>query len=226
MSVGKSGPVTSSPETAPEASEAPPRVLDPAALKAYAHPLRIAILRYLNDHGPATATTLARHLGESTGQTSYHLRQLARHGIVADLPGRGTGRERWWRPASVTIEAGTMLLDEATALAAEAVLGATLQQRAETLAAWIGSVADPATGPWMESVIHQQGTVWLTPDELAEVSEALSDTVTAVARKFRDRQTGPVPDGARRVRIYVDAFPLVEDAPAADAPEADQAAAD
>jgi len=212
MVVGKSEPVPSSPEAGREAPEAPPRVLDPAALKAYAHPLRIAILRYLNDHGPATATTLARHLGESTGQTSYHLRQLARHGIVADVPERGTGRERWWRPASVTIQAGTMLHNQATALAAGTVLGATLQQRTETMAAWIGSVADPATGPWMESVIHQQGTVWLTPEELAEVSEALSDTVTAVARKFRDRQTGPVPDGARRVRIYVDAFPLVEDA--------------
>src|SRR5690349_5294051 len=50
---------------------------DPAALKALGHPLRQQILRHLHRDGPATATTLAAALGENTGATSYHLRQLA-----------------------------------------------------------------------------------------------------------------------------------------------------
>ncbi|MEU7461934.1 winged helix-turn-helix domain-containing protein, partial [Streptomyces griseofuscus] len=38
------------------------------------------------DHGPATASQLAERLGESSGATSYHLRQLADHGVATRLP--------------------------------------------------------------------------------------------------------------------------------------------
>src|SRR5205085_2756191 len=46
---------------------------DPGALRALAHPLRIRLLGLLREDGPGTATTLARVVGESTGDTSYHL---------------------------------------------------------------------------------------------------------------------------------------------------------
>ena len=71
----------------------------PAALRALSHPLRLRMLALLRAEGPATATTLAVRLGQSSGATSYHLRQLAAHGFVEDEPGRGNGRERWWRAA-------------------------------------------------------------------------------------------------------------------------------
>lgn len=59
--------------------------------------MRQRILRRLDRDGPATATSLARALGENTGATSYHLRQLAEHGFVEDDASLGQGRERWWR---------------------------------------------------------------------------------------------------------------------------------
>lgn len=65
--------------------------------KALAHPLRQEMLRHLDQHGPATSTTLAGALGESTGTTSYHLRVLADAGVIEEVPGQGNGRERWWR---------------------------------------------------------------------------------------------------------------------------------
>ena len=40
------------------------------------------IIAVLRREGPATATTLAERLGESSGATSYHLRSLARAGFV------------------------------------------------------------------------------------------------------------------------------------------------
>jgi len=73
------------------------QVQDPRALRALAHPLRISLLAALRRHGPATATQLGRRLDETSGATSYHLRQLARHGFVTEDVERGTGRERWWR---------------------------------------------------------------------------------------------------------------------------------
>jgi DNA-binding transcriptional ArsR family regulator len=65
--------------------------------KAMSHPLRREMLRYLEQHGPATSTTLAGALGENTGTTSYHLRILADAGVIEEVPERAHGRERWWR---------------------------------------------------------------------------------------------------------------------------------
>lgn len=69
------------------------------ALKAMAHPLRLQLLTALSERGHATASQLAADLGESSGSTSYHLRQLSKHGFIQDDPQRrGTGRERVWVP--------------------------------------------------------------------------------------------------------------------------------
>ena len=68
-----------------------------AGLKALSHPGRLRILGLLRSEGPATATTLAARLGLNTGATSYHLRQLERHGFVEEDAERGNARDRWWR---------------------------------------------------------------------------------------------------------------------------------
>lgn len=70
-----------------------------AQLRALAHPLRLQLLEVLHDEGPATATRLARRLGESSGATSYHLRALHRAGMVEEAEKRN-GRERWWQRTS------------------------------------------------------------------------------------------------------------------------------
>ena len=66
-------------------------------LRALAHPLRVRLLGLLRLDGPSTASRLADRVGESSGVTSYHLRQLEQHGFVAELEERGTARERWWQ---------------------------------------------------------------------------------------------------------------------------------
>src|SRR5881409_2550011 len=65
---------------------AEPRMLEveAPALKAMAHPLRLQILRVLTLRKKVSVTSLAEELGETTGATSYHLRQLARHGFVEE----------------------------------------------------------------------------------------------------------------------------------------------
>src|SRR3954465_1992598 len=71
-------------------------VADARALRALSHPRRLELLALLRFEGESTATLLARRLGESSGATSYHLRQLAQHGFIEEAPARG-GRERYWR---------------------------------------------------------------------------------------------------------------------------------
>jgi DNA-binding transcriptional ArsR family regulator len=84
-------------------------VLDVTAVRALAHPLRLRLLDLLRFDGPATATMLAGRVEESSGSTSYHLRQLARHGFIEEVAKRDGGRERWWayqeRRAAVAADA-------------------------------------------------------------------------------------------------------------------------
>ena len=72
-------------------------VEDLETLKAVSHPLRMQLLGALRRRGPSTASELARELGESSGSTSYHLRQLERFGFVSDDDEQPSGRERRWK---------------------------------------------------------------------------------------------------------------------------------
>lgn len=72
-------------------------VPSPTALKALAHSERLNMLGLLRLNGPATATMLAKRLNLNSGSTSYHLRQLARHGFISSAPELGDKRDRWWR---------------------------------------------------------------------------------------------------------------------------------
>ncbi|MFC0528007.1 helix-turn-helix domain-containing protein [Phytohabitans kaempferiae] len=67
------------------------------SLRAVAHPIRSRILGILRYEGPATASELGRRLDESSGSTSYHLRQLARFGFVEEDPEQPNRRDKRWR---------------------------------------------------------------------------------------------------------------------------------
>src|SRR5689334_9068168 len=71
--------------------------LDGNQLRTLAHPMRMRLIGLLRKEGPATATALAQRTGTNSGQTSYHLRQLAEAGLVEDDTERSNGRDRWWR---------------------------------------------------------------------------------------------------------------------------------
>ena len=62
-----------------------------AIFRTLANPLRRRILSHLQQQREANSTSLARALGESTGTTSYHLRQLAEQGFIEEIP-REVGR--------------------------------------------------------------------------------------------------------------------------------------
>src|SRR5215469_16976993 len=76
------------------------RLTDPRALRAYAHPTRLALVALLRRDGPQTATQAAKALGESVPSCSFHLRQMAKYGLVEQAPG-GRGREKPWRATAM-----------------------------------------------------------------------------------------------------------------------------
>src|SRR5579859_2139967 len=79
------------------------RLENAKALRAYAHPVRMKLIMALRTQGPLTATRAGRLLGESSGTCSFHLRQLAKYGLVEEAGG-GTGREKPWRATTTSTE--------------------------------------------------------------------------------------------------------------------------
>src|SRR5512141_1506254 len=69
---------------------------DARSLRALAHPTRLKLVGLLRLKGPLTATQAARELGETPQRCTFHLGQLAKHGLVEEAGG-GRGRERPWR---------------------------------------------------------------------------------------------------------------------------------
>lgn len=200
----------------PPASQPPQgsiAVRDPRALRALAHPLRGRILGILRLEGPSTATLLGGRLGESSGATSYHLRQLAGHGFVEDMPGEGSGRERWWRALhrSTHWETADFLGDPAAREVADELLLLQVDQRRRTLAAYVEQRR--ALGEdWEAAASLSDYAMRLRP----EAAKALADELSAVLARWRDdehgnehgnEQSGAAP-GTELVVVHIDVLPL------------------
>jgi predicted ArsR family transcriptional regulator len=182
-------------------------VNDPAALRALAHPLRLQLLEQLTVAGPATATALAHRLGQNTGATSYHLRQLERYGFVEEDTDRGRGRERWWRhvPGDVRFAPATSPSTELRA-AADELFRRQLAQAERTLADYLRT--RDRHRDWDAAAMFSHSTMHLTRAELAEFGEAL---VELVNRYWRPPQARPA--GARPVVAQLYAFPWPGEVP-------------
>ncbi|HQR25868.1 MAG TPA: helix-turn-helix domain-containing protein [Nocardioides sp.] len=90
------------------ASDAPVPVHDPRVLRAIAHPVRNRVLGELEAAGPLRAADLAQLLGIPANQASFHLRQLAKYGLVEPAPELARDkRDRVWRlvaPAGLRVD--------------------------------------------------------------------------------------------------------------------------
>ena len=95
------------------------RLSDPRALRALAHPLRLALLDRLMSFGQQTAAQCATGLGSTASNCSYHLRALARAGLVEPVESTD-GRERPWRATATGLQFGPRDVKKSPASAAAA----------------------------------------------------------------------------------------------------------
>src|SRR3954454_24700318 len=126
---------------------APPALRDPRALRALAHPARLEILERLNTVGPSTATECAEVAGLSPSACSYHLRALARWGLVEEADG-GDRRERRWRSRGPFVFGDHQDTRRADVAAAEHLLAAQVLERLSTrVLDWLDA-SDDESGEW------------------------------------------------------------------------------
>jgi DNA-binding transcriptional ArsR family regulator len=163
-------------------------VADPRAMRALAHPVRLALLDALGVRGPLTATEAGEAIGESPTTCSFHLRQLAKYGFVEEA-GRGAGRRRPWRLAHVGLHFSDVHEDAATATAATALDGVLRERRIGRMRAGMEARARQPR-EWQEVTGASQFLLHVTPAEL----RALDEEITGLLMRHRDR----VADPARR----------------------------
>lgn len=189
-----------------ESAEPERQVLDPHNLRGLAHPLRVRLLGLLRVDGPSTATKLAERVGQSSGATSYHLRQLAAHGfVVEDADQAGSGRERWWKAMSLRTELPGSTVREASG-EAEGFLRAVAAEHFQQVDAFLAELPTiPAA--WDEGWAINDGLLRLTPAEARRLLRDLGAVVRSYRQDVGAAAADDAPDGAERVAIQVQLLP-------------------
>lgn len=188
----------------PETRNRTIELTDPRALRAVAHPIRLELLGLLRRSGPLTATEAAARIGESPASCSFHLRQLAKYGLVEEAGG-GRGRQRPWRataPLTTWPPAGEDEdRQEATAMLSRVVVERYFGQAVE----WLERRrSEPRE--WAAVADIGDRVLYATPEELRELDEQ----ITALLDAFLERLEDPAkrPPGARPVNLIQLVFPL------------------
>jgi DNA-binding transcriptional ArsR family regulator len=182
------------------------RLTDPRALRAYAHPTRLALMALLRLEGPQTATQAAGATGESVPSCSFHLRQMAKYGLV-EQAGGGRGREKPWRATAMFTgwDPGSPY-DPVAAEAAQALQLALAEQYFELTARWVQAQPGEAA-EWREAAQFGDTLLHLTAAELRE----LGDKIEGLVQPYRDRleDASRRPPGSRPVTVLHLAFPTL-----------------
>ncbi|MEU4746720.1 helix-turn-helix domain-containing protein [Actinosynnema sp. NPDC023658] len=179
----------------------PREITDVDELRTLAHPLRQRILRHLGQHGPATASILGKALGESSGATSYHLRMLAKHSFVEEVPERAHGRERWWRTFTQDLRFRPGAKDPEVAALVEQLNQLKLAADQELFADFLRRRGE--LGEWADALPYSRGSLRVTLPELHE----FFDEYMALLKRYQ-RPVGEMPADARHVAVRFFAFPV------------------
>ena len=168
---------------------------DPRVINALAHPVRLALLGQLMAEGPATASQCARAIDDNPSNCSYHLRVLARIGLVEDDPSTD-GRERRWRATITGFTADT------EAGGSEELFAASVQldyQAARDYLRRRSSLPER----WRALDAHGHYGLRVSPDELDEIGERID----GILRPYIAAVRADAPADAALVDISLLAIP-------------------
>lgn len=208
-------PATTPPATGQPSSEPPlPTVVrpDPRSLRALSHPLRLQLLGLLRADGPATASQLGVRTGQSSGATSYHLRQLAQYGFVTDDESRGNGRDRWWRAAhqSTQFDLPPDADEESKALGEQylRVVADAYASRLDAAIAALPTLAADLGAGWEDGFNMSDQRLRLTRDEAVALIADL-EQLTERYRRDDPETRADAPADAQRVVLQFSVLPIV-----------------
>jgi len=173
-------------------------ITEPEALEALAHPVRLELIDYLMAQGPATASTCARAVGDTPSNCSYHLRVLAKVGLVEEAASQD-GRERPWRALMTGFDADVE--GEMSPEAAE--LLALALQRDQRMVRDHLARRDALPKRWRSADVYSTYTLRLDPNELRDLNAKLD----ALIRPYIAATREVAPRGSAVVHLGLQAFP-------------------
>jgi predicted transcriptional regulator len=179
---------------------------DPKAMRAIAHPVRMALLDLLSVTPTLTATQASEVLGESPANCAFHLRTLAKYGFVKEAGG-GKGRERPWAAAHRSINVTTTRQPDKHAELAAAELAHIWQERALEHIRQVFAANSWPDG-WSDAVRSSNSRRFLTAAEAIQISDEFFE----ILDRYADRRDDPAarPAGALPVQFAYFVFPMPE----------------
>jgi DNA-binding transcriptional ArsR family regulator len=191
-----------------------PDLHDPRVLRAIAHPVRNRILTELDAGGPLRAADIAVRLGIPANSASFHLRQLAKFGLVEEDPTAARDRrDRVWK---ATEESGyDVSLNEVEKSPGGKAASAVFRR---TKAAWSHHLIDLAYGDDRTPGVHRAVSEQAVRLTKAEANQ-LTDELIGLVDGWRTRTRGgrDEDDGRRTYHVLqvVQPFPDHEPGPGA-----------
>jgi DNA-binding transcriptional ArsR family regulator len=178
---------------------------DPRAMRALAHPLRLALLELLWREGSVNATEAGEELGESQASCSFHLRQLAKFGFVEEVEGV-RGRARPWRLSRRGMRVSNVQDDPEAEIAWAALERLLRDRQMGRYRRWLEGRSGYSR-PWQEAAFHSHRVAWLTPQELERAAEQITAVLLDL---FPERRDDPAarPAGALPVELLSIGFPI------------------
>lgn len=172
-------------------------VHDPKMLRAIAHPVRNRILTELTASGPMRAADLARELDLPANQMSFHLRQLAKYGLVEEAPDAARDRrDRVWRP--VAADGVIVNLSELEQQPGGKAASEVFRRHA---ASWGHVVVDAAYTAQRDPTVLRsvsENAVRLTREEAVEVAAEIDAVLTRWVERTREQRD----DGRRTYLLF------------------------
>ena len=189
--------------TTPAQEHGSPEYASRDQLRAMAHPLRLEIMERVGRRGTARAADIAADLGLPANSVSYHLRILARGGVIEEAPEAARDRrDRVWRLAQTSFHlerrgVGSLNDPDATDADYLRASGATSQAVFESMrSAWSAELARSMS----QDVPPEDGlgvmyntTLRLSRAQMIELNELVNTKIQEYGRLNRDAHGADVP---------------------------------
>jgi predicted ArsR family transcriptional regulator len=161
----------------------------------------------LRSGGPLTATQAGERIGESAASCSFHLRQLAKYGLVEEAGG-GRGRERPWRATAISTEWAARGSDDEADAAGTMLTRLVVERYFQSAMEWLErrSGEDPE---WVEAADVSDALIYMTVEELRGFEQGIRALLEPYLKRLEEREQPAA--GARPVSVIGLAFPLPEE---------------